>query len=76
MKCVQEKNVFENRKICFKMAELILQYGGDINWIVDKTHGYTLLMQLCSIRMTLNQREAEINYQIIKFLIENGVKAQ
>ncbi|CAD8083796.1 unnamed protein product [Paramecium sonneborni] len=70
----EEKNVFENRKICFKMAELLLHYGADINWIVDKTHGFNLLMQLCSIRMELNQKEAEINYQIIKFLIENGAQ--
>lgn len=40
----KEKNVFENRKICFKMAELLLHYGADINWIIDKTHGFHLLM--------------------------------
>jgi len=36
------------------MAELLLHYGADINWIVDKQHGYTLLMQLCSIKMDLS----------------------
>ncbi|CAD8161611.1 unnamed protein product [Paramecium pentaurelia] len=70
----EEKNVFENRKICFKMAELLLHYGADINWIIDKTHGFHLLMQLCSIKMELNSKEAEINYQIIKFLIEHGAQ--
>lgn len=40
----EETNVFENRKICIRMAELLLQYGADINWIVDKTKGYTILM--------------------------------
>lgn len=39
----EEQNVFENRKICLKMAELLLQFGADINWIVDKVKGFTLL---------------------------------
>jgi hypothetical protein len=56
-----------------KMAELLLHYGADINWIVDKQHGYTLLMQLCSIKMELSAKEIETNYNIIKFLLENGV---
>lgn len=55
------------------MAELLLVYGADINWIVDKTHGYTMLMQLCSIKMDLGHKEKEINLDIVKFLIENGV---
>lgn len=45
-----------------KMAELLLSYGADLNWIVDKSHGYTLLMQLCSIKMDLSTKELEINY--------------
>ena len=55
------------------MAELLLVYGADINWIIDKTHGYTMLMQLCSIKMDMSQKEKEINLDIVKFLIENGV---
>jgi S-adenosylmethionine:diacylglycerol 3-amino-3-carboxypropyl transferase len=31
------------------------------------------MMQLCSIKMELSQKEIETNYQMIKFLIENGV---
>jgi hypothetical protein len=58
-----------------KMAELLLHYGADVNWIVDKNHGYTLLMQLCSIKMDLSPKEMETNFQIIKFLLENGVRS-
>lgn len=54
------------------MAELLLQNGSDINWIVDKNKGYTLLMQFCAVKMELNSLEKAINYEIIKFLIENG----
>jgi hypothetical protein len=49
----EENNVFENRKIVLKMAELLLMYGADIDWIVDKRRGHTLLMQLCSSRMEM-----------------------
>lgn len=40
----EESNVYENTKICFKMVELLLDYGADINWVVDKSKGHTLLM--------------------------------
>jgi hypothetical protein len=56
------------------MAQLMLEYGADINWIVDKVKGYTLLMQLCSIRMELSPQEKYLNSEIIKFLIENGAR--
>ena len=56
------------------MAQLMLEYGADINWIVDKVKGYTLLMQLCSIRMDLSPSEKYLNAEIIKFLIENGAR--
>ncbi len=29
------------------MAHLLLEHGSDINWIIDKENGYTLLMELC-----------------------------
>ncbi|KAM3129450.1 hypothetical protein pb186bvf_018442 [Paramecium bursaria] len=69
----EEKNVFENRKICMKMAELLLHYGADIDWIVDKKHGFTLLMQLCANKLDQSQRELDNNFMMIKFLVENGV---
>lgn len=68
----EESNVYENQKLCFKMAELLLQNGADINWIVDKKKGYSLLLQLCSVKTALKEKEKEINYQTIKFLLENG----
>eukprot|EP00339_Tiarina_fusa_P020830 CAMPEP_0117060598 /NCGR_PEP_ID=MMETSP0472-20121206/42143_1 /TAXON_ID=693140 ORGANISM="Tiarina fusus, Strain LIS" /NCGR_SAMPLE_ID=MMETSP0472 /ASSEMBLY_ACC=CAM_ASM_000603 /LENGTH=44 /DNA_ID= /DNA_START= /DNA_END= /DNA_ORIENTATION= len=42
------------------MAELILDYGGDINWIFDKKKGHTLLMQLCSGKVELNEKESDL----------------
>jgi len=36
------------------MAELLLSNRADINWIVDKKKGYTLLMQLSAIKMDLS----------------------
>jgi len=68
----EETNVYENTKICFKMLELLLDYGADINWIVDKTKGHTILMQFCSVKMELEEREKRINLDVIKFLLEHG----
>lgn len=36
------------------MAELLLQNGADINWIVDKNKGHTLLMQLCNSKIEMS----------------------
>ena len=30
------------------MAELLLDYQADINWIVDKKNGWTFIMQLAA----------------------------
>ncbi|KRX04938.1 Ankyrin repeat-containing domain [Pseudocohnilembus persalinus] len=68
----ESQNVFENRKICLKMAELCLIFGADINWMVDKVKGYTLLMQLAGLKMDMTEQEINLNYEIIRFLIENG----
>jgi ankyrin repeat protein len=54
------------------MAELLLDFGADIDWIIDKKRGYTLLMYLCANKVELTPKEQLIHYQIIKFLIENG----
>lgn len=67
-----DTNVFENRKIAFKMAELLLLHGADINWIVEKSEGHTLLMQLCAMGKDMTELESEMNLEAIKFLIEKG----
>ena len=48
------------------MAELLLDFGADINWIVDKKHGWTLLMQMCGIRKFASDIEKSINVECIK----------
>ena len=45
-KLYTDVNIYENKMICFKMAELLLDNTADINWIVDKKNGWTFLMQL------------------------------
>eukprot|EP01015_Nassula_variabilis_P030629 TRINITY_DN6765_c0_g1_i2.p1 TRINITY_DN6765_c0_g1~~TRINITY_DN6765_c0_g1_i2.p1 ORF type:complete len:153 (+),score=22.90 TRINITY_DN6765_c0_g1_i2:41-499(+) len=70
---LQEKsNTFENRLICFKMADLLLEYGADINWIVDKEQGYTYLMKLCSLKNFEGENEKEICLDIICYLLQRG----
>lgn len=69
----EENNTFENKKICFMMATLLLEYGSDINWICNKNKGYTLLMELCASDFDdLNERQKEVRLEAIKFLVLNG----
>lgn len=67
-----DTNIFENKKIAFKMADLLLLHGADINWIVEKSEGHTLLMQLCAMGKEMSAFESEMNLEAIKFLIERG----
>jgi hypothetical protein len=68
----EESHFYENKKLAMMMAELLLQYGADINWIIDKTKGYTLLMQFCSMKHEQGEREKELNLDVIKFLLAHG----
>lgn len=43
-----------------------------MNWIVDKARGYTLLHYFCSVKMKMNKAQKDLNYSIIKFLLEKG----
>jgi ankyrin repeat protein len=68
----EDTNIFENNLICNKMANLLLQHGADVNFIVNKEKGKTLIMEYCSIKIDMSNREKETNLKIIRFLIENG----
>lgn len=62
-------NVYENKNICLSIAEILLQYGADINYY---HHGKTLLMSFCGISMALDPVQLEMNLEVITFLLENG----
>lgn len=72
----EETNAFENQLICMKMAESLLQRGANIDAIVDKDKGYTLLMQFCAIKIELTEFEKLTNKKVIKFLLEQGADRQ
>eukprot|EP00831_Metopus_contortus_P070986 TRINITY_DN64923_c0_g1_i1.p1 TRINITY_DN64923_c0_g1~~TRINITY_DN64923_c0_g1_i1.p1 ORF type:complete len:223 (-),score=23.15 TRINITY_DN64923_c0_g1_i1:131-799(-) len=65
-------NLFENKSLCLAMSELLLNYGADINVIVDKEKGNSLLMQYCGLSMVLSSFENEVNIEVINFLLEHG----
>lgn len=54
------------------MADILLQYGAAINILVDRTRGYTLLMQFCSISMDLEPLQLEMNLDVVRYLLEHG----
>jgi len=68
----EDINIFENNLICMKMANMLLQNGADINFVVNKEKGRTLLMEYCGVTLDMSNREKETNLKVIKFLIEHG----
>jgi ankyrin repeat protein len=69
---LEDTNIFENSLICNKMAVLLLQHGADVNYIVNKDKGKTLLMEYCSVKLEMNNRDKETNLRVIRFLLEHG----
>ena len=45
------ENAFENKSICFRIAETLFSYGADVN---KYSMGRTLLMNYCGISMKLD----------------------
>lgn len=73
----EENMSYENKKICFKMVELLIESGADLNWIVDKTKGYTLLMELCATNFdSLSEKQKQLRFEAIKFLVEKGANKE
>ena len=65
----ETNNVYENKNICTKIAEILFGFGADIN---HYHHGKTLLMNFCGISMNLDPVQLEMNLDVIRFLIEHG----
>ena len=57
---------FENKSICFRIAEVLFSYGADINKVVTKR---TLLMNFCGIAMKMDPASLDINLSVIEFLL-------
>jgi ankyrin repeat protein len=55
-------NVYENKNICLKIAEVLLQFGADINYY---HHGKTLLMTFCGITMNLDSVQLGMNLEVV-----------
>eukprot|EP00826_Nyctotherus_ovalis_P054513 TRINITY_DN7145_c0_g1_i1.p1 TRINITY_DN7145_c0_g1~~TRINITY_DN7145_c0_g1_i1.p1 ORF type:complete len:213 (-),score=38.00 TRINITY_DN7145_c0_g1_i1:439-1077(-) len=68
----EDCNMFENKNLCLKMAELLLQYGANVNAVVNPFDGLTLLMQFSGMSMELTPFQSEVNLETIEFLLEHG----
>jgi len=55
-----------------KLADLLLANGANIDEIVNEEKGYTILMALCHVQVTLTFRETDSNLSIIRYLLEHG----
>lgn len=54
------------------MAILLLDYGTDIDYLADPNEGLTLLMQFCEMGVELSSSQADINLEVVEFLLEHG----
>jgi hypothetical protein len=57
---------FENKSICFRIAEILFSYGADVNKVSMKR---TLLMNYCGISMRMDPATLEVNLSVIEFLL-------
>lgn len=62
-------NPFENKSICFRIAEILLSYGADVNKVSTNR---TLLMNFSGIAMRLDSNSLDINLSVISFLLQHG----
>jgi len=60
----EEKNYFENKYLCFKLAEMLIQKGADIDAIVCQKKNYTLLLMFCAVK-----EEVKLIYYLILYYI-------
>ena len=65
-------NQFENKNICLKIAEVLLDFGADLNKYCMNMMSHTYLMHFCSIQMKLGKSQLDTCLEVIKFLLEHG----
>ena len=58
--------------MCFRLADFLIDHGADVNWVIDKNRGYTLLHYFCSLKIKMGKSQMDLNQKIIKFLLEKG----
>lgn len=63
---------FETRRLCLKLADLLLDYDSNIDEIIDNNKGFTTLMYFCAIKRLMNPKEIESNIIILRYLLERG----
>ena len=54
------------------MAELLIDYGADIDAPMNPREGLTILMQFCGLPLDLSPFQSEICLEVIEFLLERG----
>jgi hypothetical protein len=55
-------NIYENKNICLKIAELLLSHGADID---TYRKGKTLLMNFCGLSMKIEDIQLEMNLEVV-----------
>jgi hypothetical protein len=58
------------------MAEQLLQFGANINVVVNKETSYTLLFQFCCCKTKMTSMQVDMISEVIQFMIEHGASKE
>jgi len=67
----QKSFIYENKKICFMLVELLLAYGADINTNFGDKKQNSIIIKLVSGEIN-NEEKCGTTCDVIKFLMEKG----
>ena len=69
----ETSNLYENKNIWWKIAEVLLQAGANIDF---KKNDKTLLMKFWGISYEMSKIQESMNLEIIRFLIQHGANKE
>lgn len=49
-----------------------MKHGADVNWVIDKKRGMTLLHYFCGLKVKMTKCQKQLNFEIVRWLLEKG----
>lgn len=64
--------MFENKSLCFKMLESLLDHGADIDGTISSAEGLSFLLYFCGMKTELSAVQNQLLLEAVRFLLEHG----